>query len=237
MKLQEFVPRSLTGQKADGVGVGPRNPFHRCMEMKTPLDVGFPAWIHDKGHQLLRECARVVQELTGSGLGLAVGSIDGRAMSGRLEADAGVLKVGGRLAPRTGWAPLCNDQGCPLMCAGEQIYSWESSRGHTARSYSAPVHMRQVVVHGSHLLSDAEDRQADPYLGHGYIRTLCRHLFQVYAHAYLNHYEGLQGRYFEHFLCCYFEHFVLVTLELDLVGKEDLLPLRSVIDEIVVALP
>ena len=71
---------------------------------------------------------------------------------------------------------------------------------------------------------------ADPDLE--YIRTLCTRLFRVYAHAYLHHYEGLLVREWGGFLRCCFGHFVLVSLELDLIRNEDLLPLRSVVEEI-----
>ena len=190
------------------------------LQQEQPVTVeGFPVWIHNKGRQLLRECALVVQELTGSDL---------RAVFARHRtAGPGVVKVGRRLA----LAPLCTWQSCPQMCAGAQNYSWERVR------WSAPEYMHKVLMSGQALLSDAEVCPADSDLGYmqtpGYMQTLCKRLFPIYAHAYLHHYESLRDREWGGFLRGCFGHFVFVSREFDLMRKEDLIPLEAVIEEIV----
>ena len=196
-------------------------------QQEQPVTVeGFPVWIHDKGRQLLRECALVVQELTGSDL---------RAVFARQRtAGPGVVKVGRRLA----LAPLCTWKSCPQMCAGAQNYSWSSPRRESVR-LSAPEYMHKVLMSGQALLSDAEVCLADSDLGymqiHGYMQTLCKRLFPIYAHAYLHHYESLRDREWGGFLRGCFGHFVFVSRMFDLMRKEDLIPLEAVIEEIVCA--
>ena len=99
--------------------------------------------------------------------------------------------------------------------------------------------MHKVLMSGQALLSDAEVCLADSDLGymqiHGYMQTLCKRLFPIYAHAYLHHYESLRDREWGGFLRGCFGHFVFVSRMFDLMRKEDLIPLEAVIEEIVCA--
>mmetsp|Transcript_28663 Transcript_28663/g.71380 ORF Transcript_28663/g.71380 Transcript_28663/m.71380 type:complete len:82 (-) Transcript_28663:123-368(-) len=62
------------------------------------------------------------------------------------------------------------------------------------------------------------------------VRNIYKRLFRVYAHIFHDHYERVQSLTFESHLNTCFKHFMYFVLEFELIPKEELQPLRELID-------
>jgi MOB kinase activator 1 len=133
---------------------------------------------------------------------------------------------------------FCTAENCPLMTAGPGFkYLWAEGDGAKPVEVSAPEYI--------HLLLQWVDRQLEDdaifpaRIGAPFpddfqiiVRNIMRRLFRIYAHCYYHHLETFRMLGTQAHLNTSFRHFVFFTNQFDLIEKDQLDPLRDMVDDI-----
>jgi len=136
---------------------------------------------------------------------------------------------------------FCSCVTCPKMRAGKHVeYKWSDKDSPHPVSLPAFEYMRKLSLHADYVLSDEKliPQDGSPFPEHfmGEMRSLCKRLFRIYAHAYIHHFEAVQKEAeCEAQLNFIFKHFLYFVREFDLVEDTDLRPLERLIEQFVSA--
>eukprot|EP00927_Polykrikos_kofoidii_P007031 TRINITY_DN12875_c0_g2_i1.p1 TRINITY_DN12875_c0_g2~~TRINITY_DN12875_c0_g2_i1.p1 ORF type:complete len:285 (+),score=46.49 TRINITY_DN12875_c0_g2_i1:168-1022(+) len=130
---------------------------------------------------------------------------------------------------------LCTCATCPRMCAGVGcVYNWADDRHSTPRPLSAPDYLDALITHAQIQLSDTSlvpgDGSDFPERFVVCMGSLLRLLFRAYAHACCDHYSALSARGEANDVTTMFKHFVFFVTEFNLVTRDDMAPLRGLVD-------
>jgi len=127
---------------------------------------------------------------------------------------------------------LCRRECCPTMSAGRNIvYRWKDGPHDAPREIPAQEYMRMIVDSGHETLVNIVPRDGGPYPKDfmDQMRTLHRRSFRVFAHAYLDHIDDFAQMEAEAHLNCCFKQFLFFVQEFDLVSRDDMKPLETLI--------
>uniref|UniRef100_A0A7N0UNI1 MOB kinase activator-like 1A n=1 Tax=Kalanchoe fedtschenkoi TaxID=63787 RepID=A0A7N0UNI1_KALFE len=134
---------------------------------------------------------------------------------------------------------FCTPSKCPTMTAGPK-YEYRWADGVTIKKpieVSAPKYVEYLMEWIETQLDDETifpQRIGAPFPPNfrDVVRTIFKKLFRVYAHIYLSHFQKIVTLNEEAHLNTCFKHFVLFTNEFRLIEKEELAPLRDLVDSI-----
>lgn len=131
---------------------------------------------------------------------------------------------------------MCTNESCPIMNAGKHVtYSWNDENNPTPTKLPAPEYMKELGDYAYRLLSDRAILPIDgtPFSSNfePSMKTLLRRFFRVYAHTYLSHFKNFRDHGVEAHLNCCFKRFLFFVTEFDLLCKDDMLPLKDLIQK------
>lgn len=130
----------------------------------------------------------------------------------------------------------CSHQSCPRMCSAPGVsHDWAQAGGQHAAEppLSAPEYMERLVNWSHSLLTDPaivpKDGSAFPATFFAEMRRLHQRFLCAYAHVYLHHLDVIRAGGVARHVDCSFNHWRLFAREFELVGEEELAPLREII--------
>ena len=133
---------------------------------------------------------------------------------------------------------FCTPQTCPKMSAGGCAYLWKDGKKYkNATELPAPEYISLLFDWLEQQLDDetvfpSEIGVPFPKNFETVVREIMRRLFRVYAHCYHQHRDNFEQLGTLAHLNTSFKQFVLFNHEFDLIPKEQLAPLKELIDQI-----
>lgn len=131
-----------------------------------------------------------------------------------------------------GTTGLCTRQCCPTMTAGRNVvYRWKDGAHDAPRELPAHEYMRMIVDSAQESIANVipQDGGSYPEDFMDQMRSLHRRSFRIFAHTYLDHIDDFANMEAEAHLNCIFKQFLFFVQEFDLVAREDMKPLETLI--------
>jgi MOB kinase activator 1 len=132
---------------------------------------------------------------------------------------------------------FCTPASCPSMTAGGGFkYLWEEADG-SRLDLSAPDYIQRLLSSvDQQIENDAifPTAPGDPFPDdfEAIVQRIMRRLFRIYAHCYYHHLQSFTMLQTQPHLNTCFKHFVFFANEFQLVERDQLDPLRDMVDEI-----
>lgn len=132
----------------------------------------------------------------------------------------------------------CTSETCPEMKAGNYTYYWQDLQKSTKPvMLSAPDYIINVMQMTDEIINDEKIFPSDPSVPfpsdfNKICQNIMKRLFRIYAHIYYHHIEDIKMIGTESNLNASFRHFIFFAQEFKLIPKEQLLPLKDIIDQI-----
>lgn len=131
---------------------------------------------------------------------------------------------------------FCTTTSCPIMSSGPRYeYLWKDGQKYPkATKVSAPEYVQLLMAWIEQQINDerlfpSEDRNPYPANFEEVVKNIFRRLFRVYAHVYYSHFAKIRELQEESHLNTAFKHFMFFVWEFDLIGQEELTPLKDLL--------
>lgn len=131
---------------------------------------------------------------------------------------------------------FCTSASCPIMSSGERYeYLWKDPPAYVKPTkVTAPMYVRLLMEWIEKQVNDerifpSEDRNPYPPDFQRYVKNIFKRLFRVYAHIYYSHFAKIRELQEEAHLNTAFKHFMCFVWEFDLVPKDEVVPLRDLL--------
>ncbi|KAI9209897.1 cytokinesis-related protein [Polychytrium aggregatum] len=132
---------------------------------------------------------------------------------------------------------FCTDETCPTMNAGPRYqYFWADGKTIIQPiQCTGPQYIEHLLAWIEAQLDDENTFPSSDVFPEQFLPTvkqIFKRMFRFYAHVYHNHLRELETiAVAPHFNTC-FKHFILFVNEFDLVDQKELVPLMSIVDQI-----
>lgn len=131
---------------------------------------------------------------------------------------------------------FCTSASCPVMSSGERYeYLWKDPPSYPKPTkVSAPAYVGLLMEWIEKQVNDerlfpSEDRNPYPPDFLKIVKNIFKRLFRVYAHIYYSHFAKIRELQEESHLNTALKHFMCFVWEFDLVPKEEVMPLRDLL--------
>jgi MOB kinase activator 1 len=130
---------------------------------------------------------------------------------------------------------FCTDASCPVMGAGACKYLWQDNKKTRPVQLSAPKYIAKLMDWVEAQLNDESifPSQIDvpfPKNFSNIVKDIMKRLFRIYAHSYFHHLEKFAELEVAAHWNTSLKHFVFFAMEFKLIPKEQLEPLKDIID-------